>query len=478
MVPPSSKVLHSNSVMRVRSITARLAKVCVFYLITITLKRILHYTGSPLGFNNFELEIYRRMRLPAREFCQQICRGLRSPFSVVAGVLISFFLASCPQVSRAQSHDQSGPEIRKHLQQAQTYLMAHDPAGASMELHAVLALDPKNVDAHANLGIIAFFEGNCKEASRQLRSALHTDPSLVKAEALLGICEARLGESSGKDLLEKSFARLKDPKLRTQVGMELLGIYEQEGDLESATSLAQKLVDLNPDNVEILYQAQRIYSELADDTLNKLAILAPGSARMQQVIAERLINDGDLKDAIEHYRKALEIDPRLPGVHYELGEAILQSSSSDPNTQAQAQKEFQAAADMEGDTAKIECELGRIAMFQSDWDHAFEHYQRAHELNPNDVQAQLGLAQLLIMRKQPQAAMKYLEACIQLDPLNEEAHYRLANAYRTLGMNDKAHKEMHLFEEIKKAQDQLRTLYYQMNRHLSTGDDPTPNSNP
>jgi tetratricopeptide (TPR) repeat protein len=86
---------------------------------------------------------------------------------------------------------------------------------------------------------------------------------------------------------------------------------------------------LDPDNIEILYMAQRVYSDLADDTLNKLAILAPGSARMQQVIAERLINGGDLKGATEHYRKALEIDPHLPGVHYELAEAILESAPGD-----------------------------------------------------------------------------------------------------------------------------------------------------
>ena len=43
-------------------------------------------------------------------------------------------------------------------------------------------------------------------------------------------------------------------------------------------------------------------------------MLAPGSARMQQVIAERLVNEGDLKSATEHYKKVLEIDPRVPGV--------------------------------------------------------------------------------------------------------------------------------------------------------------------
>ena len=71
----------------------------------------------------------------------------------------------------------------------------------------------------------------------------------------------------------------------------------------------RSLVDLDPDNVDVLFMAQRVYSELADDTLNKLAVLAPGSARMQQVIAERLVNGGDLKGAIEHYRKALADRP-------------------------------------------------------------------------------------------------------------------------------------------------------------------------
>jgi len=202
---------------------------------------------------------------------------------------------------------------------------------------------------------------------------------------------------------------------------------------------------------------------LADDTLNKLAILAPGSARMQQVIAERLVNGGDLPHAIEHYKKALQIDPHLPGVHFELGEAILQSSLHDPATQAEAEKEFEAAEAVDGDAAKAECGLGGIALSQSDLDRAFTHYQRAHKLNPNEVEAQLGLARLLMMQQKPQEAIKYLQAAIQIDPLNNEAHYRLASAYKRLQMDDQAQKEMKLFQEIKKAKDQVADLYHQMN---------------
>jgi tetratricopeptide (TPR) repeat protein len=245
--------------------------------------------------------------------------------------------------------------------------------------------------------------------------------------------------------------------------MELVGLYYQEGDPERATTVVQKLVDLNPENVDILYMAQRLYGELADDTLNKLAILAPGSARMQQVIAERLVNGGDLKGATEHYRKALEINPQLPGVRYELTEAVLETSPADPATQAEAKQDFENMIAMEGDSAKAQCELGRIASLQSDTESAHNHYARAFQLNPQDVSAQLGLGRVLMTMEKPQEARKYLELAVQSDPLNNEAHYRLALDYKHLQMTDQAQKEMHLFQEIKKTKEQVRQVYRQMN---------------
>jgi tetratricopeptide (TPR) repeat protein len=380
--------------------------------------------------------------------------------------LVLFFtlLASALAGMAAQTGTTRAAAIHDHLQKAAEYLKTNDPNSAVKEFDAVLALDPKNAEAYTNLGVIAFFQRDYRSASQNLRKALVIEPSLEKAQALLGICEKRLGNPSARALLEKSFAKLKDKRLRLQVGLELAGLYEQQGDAGAVASVMRSLVDLDPDNVDVLFMAQRVYSELGDDTLNKLAVLAPGSARMQQVIAERLINGGDLKGAIDHYRRALEIDPRLPGVHFELGEAVLESSPSDAGTQAEAQKELEAAVAIDGDTAKTECEFGRIASAQSKPDQAFAHYQRAYQLNPNEVQAQMGLAKLWMMQEKPQEAIKYLRMAVQTDPLNGEAHYRLALACRDLNLADEAEKEMHLFQEIKKTKDQVKELYHQMNR--------------
>jgi len=379
-------------------------------------------------------------------------------------VLILALHAGLFTAAAAQTTASRAAGIHDHLQKAAEYLRTNDPSSAVKELDAVLALDPKNAEAYANLGVIAFFQHDYQNASQYLRKALAANPSLVSTQALLGMCDRRLGQPSAQAQLEKSFPKLKDKKLQIQVGMELAGIYYQQGNLDRSASVMQSLVALDPDNVEILYMAQLVYTELADDTLNKLAIIAPSSARMQQVIAERLVNDGDLKGAVEHYQKALEIDSRLPGVHYELAEAILELAKGDAAARDEAQKELETTIVNEGDSAKVQCELGKIALLRSDTDGAQVHYARAFMLEPLDAQAQEGLGRVLLMQDKPQEALKYLEMAIHSDPLNEEAHYHLADAYRRLQMMDKANKEVQLFQEIKKTKDQVAELYRQMNK--------------
>jgi Tfp pilus assembly protein PilF len=390
--------------------------------------------------------------------------------------LLSLLLAVPAYTALPQAAVPRDPEIRDHLQRAEKALQANDVGTAEREFRAILALNPKDAAARTNLGVLAFGHGDCRAASEEFRFALAAQPSLTKARALLGICQKRLGDPSARASLEKSFQVLRDKPLRIQVGMELAGLYDRQGDLDATASVMRSLVELDPENVDILYAAQRVYSELADDTLNKLAVVAPGSSRMQQVIAERLVNAGDLQGAVEHYRKALEINPQLPGVRYELAEAVLESSPNDAQAQAEAEEELKTAVKIDGQSARTECLFGRIAVRRSDLDSAYAHYNRAFALNPGDVEAQLGLGRVLATMAKPQEAVKYLHMAVQSDPLNSEAHYRLASICRRLQLKDEAEKEMRLFQEIKQTKESVRELYKQMNKKSKSQDDQIPDA--
>lgn len=388
----------------------------------------------------------------------------RALLSLPLVVAVAFQLPCPAQTSSARS------QLAADLERGQQALKSHDQAGAAAQFRAALKLDPANAEAHANLGAIAFFHGDCRGAMQDLHAALTSAPTLVNAQGLIAICEKRMGEPAARSDLESAFAKLKDPKMRVQVGVELADLYYQSGDLDHTLPVVHELVELDPDNPNLLFFAQRIYSEMADNTMNKLALLAPDSARMQQLIAERLINGGDLNGAIDHYRKALAADPRLPGLHFELAEAILEGSN-EPAAQTQALAELDAAVKTEGDTAQIECTYGRIASLQGKFDQALEHYRRAYAMDPGNGDAQLGVGKALAEQSKPEEALKFLRMAAQTDPMNASAHYRLARVCDTLHLTPEAQQQMKLFQEIRAAKDRVAQLYREMNRRPEAEED-------
>jgi tetratricopeptide (TPR) repeat protein len=369
------------------------------------------------------------------------------------------------------------PELAAALARGHAALQANNQALATQQFQAALQRDPNNVDAHANLGVMAFFHGDCPAAETELQSALRGDPALTKAQALLAICERRLGQPSALADMQNAFDHLQDPKLRTMVGVQLADFYFQQGDLDHTLPVVHALVEAEPENVDLLFFAQRVYAELADNTMNKLALLAPDSARMQQLIAEQLIHGGDLKGAIEHYRKAIAADPRLPGMHFELAEALLDSSPT-AAAQAEARQELEAAVKTDGDSAKVECALGRLAGLQSNSDAAYAHYRRAYQMDEHEVEAQLGLSAMLVEEGKTEEALPYLRLAVKTDPLNANAHYRLARACHTLHLNEEEKKEIQLYQEIRKTKDRVVQLYRQMNRRPAAQDDAPPEDKP
>jgi tetratricopeptide (TPR) repeat protein len=146
-------------------------------------------------------------------------------------------------------------------------------------------------------------------------------PNLTKIEALLGMAEKRTGETANaRPHLEASFAAVTEPKLKVQIGMELVELYTASQDLAKASSVVNAMREADPANPSVLYAAYRVYSDLAGEAMLSLALAAPDSAQMHQVMAHEEARAGNTAGARQQYEKALAIDPKLPGIHFELGE--------------------------------------------------------------------------------------------------------------------------------------------------------------
>lgn len=382
-------------------------------------------------------------------------KSLFARFAVVT-LALACGVSVCGQASpdRAQ-------EIEMHAARARQALEEREPDLAEHEYQAILSLDPGNADARGNLGVVAYLQGDCQEARVQFIQALELQPALWKVQAMLGLCEKYLGQTGkAKERLEESFPHLTEQRLQVRAGLGLAEIYYQQGELEKTLPILNVLEQADPKNADVLYVEYRIHTDLADQARDKLGLVAPDSARMHQVLAEHLINEGDATHAVQQYREALRIEPHLPGGHFELAEALLQESAAgEEQLREEARKEFEVALQSNPRDEKAEVLLAGIYYLQGDVGSSLEHYSRAADLDPEDAQAQIGLGRILTLKDQSAEAVSHLQKAVELDPLNAIAHYRLSQVYRKLGRDDEARQEMEAFKKLKEAKDRLRELY-------------------
>jgi tetratricopeptide (TPR) repeat protein len=372
---------------------------------------------------------------------------------------ILLFLGSFQGIAQSVATRQQ--QIDEHNRHAQQYLQEHRADLAAAEFRAIIALDPNNVDARGNLGVMLFFQGNYADAIPQLRAALKLRPTLWKIEALLGMSEKRTSDTQGAlDDLEKAFPQLQEEKIRIDAGMELVEIYNQTGDLDKAAGIVSVLRGSYPTNVDVLYASYRIYSDLAGESMLRLSMVDPDSARMHQVMAHEMARQGNTEAAIRNYREALKLAPQLPGLHFELAEALYASSTAAEKQEAEG--EYKAALAINPFDEESERRLGEIAAGRGDQKEAYKYYLRALQLQPNDAEANIDLAKVLISMKQPEKAQALLQRAIQLDPTAAVAHYRLSFLYRDAGRTADAQRELEAFRKYKQMKEKLRDVYREM----------------
>lgn len=374
-------------------------------------------------------------------------------------VLLS--LVVLPAVALCQTTPSKQDQINQHTQLAQQYLSQQRPDLAIPELQALVALEPENTEAQGNLGVLLFFRGDYGGAVPHLRAAVQAKPELWKIQGLLGLAEGKSGdpEASRSDL-ETAFPHLTEEKFKVDVGRALIDNYTSTNELEKAATVVSTLLDLQPTDKSLLYTAYRLYSDLVTKTMLTLALAAPNSAQMHEVMARELEQREDDAPAIANYREAIKLDPKLTAAHFDLG--MLFYNSTEENLRAQAEPEFKAALALNPNDEKSLLMLGLIAARRGDTKTAYDNYSRALQLKPDDGDANLEMAKVLVTMNQKEKAQQLLERAIQIDPTNEVAHYRLATLYRLQGKHEKATQEIAEYKKYKGMKDELEKIFHDM----------------
>jgi len=400
---------------------------------------------------------------PQRKELQGASRGRAGLIVSLLCFLMVSGLAGTQGRAQASSAGGGAPQSRPSVASEDNSQIAADAEEAlrkgdySKAIESFLKLEriaPGIAEIHANLATAYYSLGRYDDAAQQAQVALKLKPSLTHARFTLGLSLAQSDRcKEALPYLEKDYPRAPDSQLKRVLGTEAMRCAMYENEPGRAVELVRMLNRDFPDNPDLLYLSSHVYSDLSTQASQRLLATAPQSFQAHQLNAEVLATQGKLSEAAEEYRKVLSLSPNLAGIHYQLGELLL-AGERGPDTLEEARREFEAELKFHPRNAGAEYELGEMARQARQWDDAIEDFSRALTADPQFAEALIGLGKTLVSAGRPQQALAPLERAVRLEPTNPNAHYQLSFAYRRLGHEQEAAKELAAYRE---AHDRIRS---------------------
>lgn len=384
----------------------------------------------------------------------------RRPSTHLQIALCCLFLANINL--SGQSADKT---IESYAEQGQRALAEGRYAEAEQDFEKLRTLQPRVPEIHANLGLIYFEQRKFDQAIASLRQALKLKPGLMNSENLLAMSLSEIGQyKEAIPGLEKAFHRFPDPETKRMCGLELERAYTGLKDDSRAVEVALQLNRLYPDDPEILYETGKVYGNHAFLTMEKLAQVAPTSVWRHLAAAEAHESQGSYSEAIQEYKEVLRLEPNRPAIHYRIGRSLMgrswQRSSQEDLTAAE--KEYEEELRLNPDNANAAYELGEMRRKGKQNDEALRYFEQAIQHYPNFSEAQLGLAAVLLEKKEPEKALPHAQRAVAVDPENEVCWYRLAKIERSLGNvpeQEKALAEYRRLHDLANQQKEVEPVF-------------------
>ena len=312
---------------------------------------------------------------------------------------------------------------------------AGDIEGAIREYQAILKAHPERVDVRSNLGAAYSGRGRYEDAIEQYKLALSRDNrnQTIRRNLALAYYKAALFTEAAAELTRFVAATPEGLSQRNDAVLLLADCLVRLGEYKKVIELLSPLEGTDPNNRTIAYilgsalvgdgQVQR--GQLLIDRVFR----GDDSAEGRLLIGSILLLADDGQTAIKELEKALELNPKLPGLRAWYGRALMRMGDS---------------------------EKARIA------------FKGELSDNPNDFDANLFMGVLLKQDKALDEAFGYLSRAIRLRPRDSYSRYHLGSVYVAMGKPGEARV---LLEDVAReypdfveARVLLASVYYRLNR--------------
>jgi len=304
---------------------------------------------------------------------------------------------------------------------------------------------PEFAEAYFNLGLVREEQGRNEEALTSLAKALALKPRLHGVNLFIGIAEYRLNhiDQAVRALRRETANFPLDASAWMWLGVAELAA-ERPAD---AAAALDKAVELDPNNVDILYHRGRAHLLVSKDSYAKMYKIDPNSWRVHQVLAQADAEADRHEEAIAEYLAAIRLAPHQPGLHEELGTEYRQTGKME-----EAKAAFAREVEIDPHNSLVLYKLGTLAVEQGDGANGKASIEAALKQNPNlkDSLYYLGRAEAELGNNP--AAVEALKRAVSEasdGEIAQQAWYQLGIVYRKMQRPDEAQKALAAFQKLK-----------------------------
>jgi arylsulfatase A-like enzyme/Tfp pilus assembly protein PilF len=354
------------------------------------------------------------------------------------------------------------PDVRRQLTGELVRWLGDDPylaARRAVDL-SQLNVDKESLRKLSALGYVASAPSPTKpsEALRDPKEMIHRWELIQKGINLQA--EGRVKEAI--PILEQCVADVAGDVFTRGV---LAGCYRQLGELDRAMAQFQLAAELGDNSAQVRLGMANVHlaRQEFDDAEKEIAAalqIEPENAHAYVLRGQMAYARGQEEEAMELYRKAIEMDPGSvgPSAYNQIGFVHLRAGRL-----ADARDAFRNAIRIDALEGTAHDGLANILYLEGKVDQAMAELQLALRFNPNQPRALATLASLTSQQGDQQKALQLCLRALELAPKLAAAHNNLGLIYRRQGKLDLAEKHyQHALEEdprLDEAHVNLAQLY-------------------
>src|SRR3954462_4303134 len=268
-----------------------------------------------------------------------------------------------------------------------------------------------------------------------------SDPRIAE---LLGVAYYHAGDAAHAiETLQAVLAQLPARSAERTEAVQVLGLsHYLAGHIADSIPFLEEIRESMPDDMKLAYALSMAYAQTRQPDKARASIARtfklPADAASAYLLTGQMMNRLELEDLAESsLKEALARDPRLPEVHYLLGQiAVFRARLDEGLALLRAELAINPAH------AMALYWIGDVYSRQAKWTDAIATLQQSIWINPYFSGPYILMGKAYAKTAQPGAAEEALRRAIQYDPNNKTAHYLLGQLLQQAGRTEEAQKEL------------------------------------